>query len=97
MEAQLPVTVLHRGGHDDFKTEVDFSVPLGHVPETGGDDRGVQDIGSHHFPGVVILDGFHYQEFFSVRIADGQGIPAGNRDDSALLFDFVAGQGEDGR
>ena len=97
IKTKLPAGILHEGRDDDLEAEVDPAVPLGHVPETGGNHGRIQDIRGHHFTGGLVLDRLHDEHRVATLVLHREGIPAGNRDDFAFLLDFVPGQGERGR
>ena len=95
-ESKLPTGILHGGRDDDFKAQVHPAMPFSHIPETGGDDGGVNHVVRYHFAGGFVFHGLHNEHFLSGIVLDRYGVAMGNRDDLALLLDFVTGQGEGG-
>ena len=75
-EPELPGRVLHLPGNDDLEPEVHASSTLGHVPEAGRDDRGVQDVGRDHLSRFVIPDGLHDEDLPAAFVPDGEGVPS---------------------
>ena len=73
IEAQLPLLVLHLLGYANLELDIHLAVPLGHIPEPGFNDSGVDDIRRHHFA-VFVLDGLHDDHLPAVIVVDNQRI-----------------------
>ena len=93
VELQLPLRIHHLRRNDNLKSQIDLSMTLGHISETGRDHGGVQDFVGHGFAGLFILDGVHKNKFLAVKV-NLDGITLFLLDDSTLFHNLVAGKRE---
>ena len=61
-----------RDGHEEFK--VHLTATLCEVLETGCDRSGLEDFGSDHLSGLLVLDGLHEEGLVSVCVLDDDGV-----------------------